>query len=355
MLEMPSPSGAEDAISKLLLDELSKLGLEARRDDVGNVISEIGDGSPKVLLCGHMDTIPGFLPVELKGHDLYGRGAVDAKSSLAAMIIAASKLARERFGGTLILAALVDEEGSGKGVKHLLKTSLDVDYGIFGEPSGVDGITIGYKGSMRVSLNCQTETGHVASSWLFKNSVEEAYKLWGEIRALHFPEERANSRFYSLTSCLTSIVSREAIGLVPSRCDITIDIRIPPQLSVARIEEGLQAIVRNYRARNPDVRVEICVEDSTEPYEADPRSALTRALSWAVRKVRCKQAVFLRKTGTGDMNLLGNALKIPIVSYGPGDSSLDHTDREFVDLRDYHDAIQILQLAIQKLEFMLRQ
>ena len=89
-LEIYSPSGKESEISSYLATEMTKRGFRVWTDDVGNVIGEIGQGKPVILLCGHMDTVEGYIPVRLENNKLYGRGAVDAKASLVAMIVAAS-------------------------------------------------------------------------------------------------------------------------------------------------------------------------------------------------------------------------------------------------------------------------
>ncbi|MGQ9538970.1 MAG: M20/M25/M40 family metallo-hydrolase [Candidatus Bathycorpusculaceae bacterium] len=137
MLEIYSPSGKEEEISRFLAEEMAKIGFHVKRDSVGNVIGEIGKGKPLILLCGHMDTVTGYIPVQKMDNKLYGRGAVDAKASLAAMTAAASTLTAED-SAKIIVAGVVDEEGKSTGIKNLLKEGLTADYAIFGEPSGAE-------------------------------------------------------------------------------------------------------------------------------------------------------------------------------------------------------------------------
>ena len=93
MLEIYSPSGKEEELALFLKEKMTKLGFRnVRSDRVGNVFGEWGNGSPTILLCGHMDTVPGYLPVKVEENKIFGRGAVDAKSSLAAMILGPPKL-----------------------------------------------------------------------------------------------------------------------------------------------------------------------------------------------------------------------------------------------------------------------
>jgi LysW-gamma-L-lysine carboxypeptidase len=329
---------------------MERLSFKVKVDDVGNVIGEVGTGKPEILLCGHMDTVPGYIPVRAADGKLYGRGAVDAKSSLAAMVLAANSVAEKVSSGKILVAGIVEEEKSGKGVKHLIKKGLSADYAIFGEPSGIENIVIGYKGSLRLKLICETQTGHSAAPWLFENAIEKAFEIWRIIRETRFPNEDLNSHFYSVTSCLLQLKGGEsAASNVPSKCEALIDMRIPPQLTCTQVYQEINSKVAQYQTVNPKVAVNMKIVDSAEAFETDKNNSLVKTLSSAIRKVRGKTPVLIRKTGTSDMNLLGNILKIPVVAYGPGDSSLDHTPNECISVEEYLGSIQVLQEALVKL------
>jgi len=349
LLEIYSPSGKEEDIRNFLAKEMENLGFRVRKDDVGNVIGEVGHRKPIILLCGHMDTVAGYAPVRVENNKLYGRGAVDAKASLAAMIIASSTLAKEGFSNRVLVVGVVDEEGSSRGIKHLIKEGIPPDYAIFGEPSGVEKVTVGYKGSLRLKITCRTQTGHSAAPWLFENAIEKAFEIWGEIRKLHLPGEKLGSRFYSITSCLAKIKGGEVASTVPSKCDIHVDLRVPPQFTSRKVFNGVSEIINEYQIDNPRVSVKVKIEDLADPFEVNQGSPLVQALSWSIRKVRHKPVTLLKKTGTGDMNVLGRAMNIPVVTYGPGDSRLDHTSNEHIDIQEYLDSIQVYREAIMKL------
>lgn len=349
MLETYSPTGKEEEISNLLVQEMERLGLRSRRDGAGNAIGEAGSGGPTVLLVGHMDTVPGWIPVRLEGDQLYGRGAVDAKAALAAMVVAASLLSKEGFQGRVVVAGAVDEEGIGRGVRHLLESKIAPDYAIFGEPSGVDNITIAYKGSLHLKITCETEAGHSSAPWLFENAVEKAFKVWNQIKGIRLDQERSGSHFYSVTHCLTGIRGGGSFSTVPSACEALIDIRIPPRITPRLMMEEVERVIGRYRSENPGVHVRVDVEDACEPYEANKNSPLVHSLSFAIRRVRKRQPTLLRKTGSGDMNLFGASTGIPVVTYGPGDSHLDHTPNEHIDLKEYLDSIQVYYEAMKKL------
>lgn len=349
MLEIYSPSGKEEEISNFLAKEMKNLGFSVRKDEVGNVIGEIGRGKPVILLCGHMDTVEGYIPVWAENNKLYGRGAVDAKASLAAMIVTASTLIKKCLPGKILVVGVVDEEGSSRGIRHLVNGGICPDYAIFGEPSGVGKIVFAYKGSMNIKITCETSSGHSAAPWFFDNAIEKAVEIWRQIRKLHLPEENLRSRFYSITSCLTKINGGNASSNVPSRCVIYVQLRIPPQFAPEQIFNEVKRKIEEYQATNPKVSVKMKMKDVTNAFEADRRSILVRSLAWAIRKTTLNRPFFLRKTGTGDMNVLGQTLKIPVVTYGPGDSHLDHTPNEHINLSEYLATIQVYRNTIIKL------
>ncbi len=155
-LKLYTPSLREKSLADFLESVCDDLGFrDIHTDDVGNIIAKKGSGSPKILLCGHMDTVPGRIRVRKEGDYLFGRGSSDAKGPLLAMLFAAAS-AQEKTG-TVIFVGAVDEEGNATGIKSLTNDKPDVDYAIFGEPSGTKQITIGYKGRIAINLKINVE------------------------------------------------------------------------------------------------------------------------------------------------------------------------------------------------------
>jgi LysW-gamma-L-lysine carboxypeptidase len=328
---------------------LEKLDFEVEQDSVGNVLARINRGNPKVLLCGHIDTVPNFIPVKFKNDLLYGRGAVDAKGPFAAMIIAAHQLAIEGYEGSILLVGAVDEEGKGRGVKNLIKQQIDVDYAIFGEPTNVDTITVGYRGNIVLKIKTETETGHSSAPWLFDNAVEKAMEFWNLMKNLEMPQEKKESKFHSLSSSLEAIKGGDKGSTIPHTCEMRISIRIPPSIKVEQVLDQVKKIIEKYKSNNPGVKTNGDTEDLTEAYIAPTKSIIVRTLSQAIWKVRRKQVKLVYKTGTGDMNNYGNVKNIPIVTYGPGDPHLDHTPNEHIKLKDYFESIEVIKETLRKL------
>src|SRR5437667_11557623 len=160
MLSIPSPSTQERALGQWLVARLRCMGFAASRDEAGNVVAFWGSGPREVLLLGHIDTVPGFIPVRREGDRLFGRGAVDAKGPLAAAITA---VARQSAGAAYRFTVIgaVEEEGSSRGARHLT-SRRPPDQLIVLEPSGWDAVTLGYKGSLKLRYRLSQPMGHGA-------------------------------------------------------------------------------------------------------------------------------------------------------------------------------------------------
>jgi len=232
LLGIYSPSGKEGDAANFLESEMKKMGFDVGIDDIGNVIGVVGEGEPVIFLCGHMDTVAGYLPLRIDEGKIFARGAVDAKGPLAAMIMAAVAAGKEPgFKGKILLAAVVEEEATSRGVKHLITQGITSDYAIFGEPSGVENVTIGYKGQIQLKVVLKTETGHASTPWLYDNSLEKAIELWERIKnASSYPSlDPSASPYNAVTACLVKLVGGRATSVVPFEAEMNLDIRVPIQ------------------------------------------------------------------------------------------------------------------------------
>lgn len=335
-LKIYSPTGEEKEASNFLLRKMEEFGFSAFIDQVGNVIGRIGEGRPVLLLCGHMDTVPGLIPVRQVGNEVFGRGAVDAKGPLAAMIMAARAFVGKELKGTVIVAGVVDEEGASRGIKSVIASGLEADYAVFGEPSNARNIVIGYKGRLQFRLKAKTKAGHPASPTV-RNASEEVINVWNNIRSML--AERGGKGKLGSPSC--SIVSMRG-GL--SEAEMEVSIRVPFGSTWMEIFNEARLAV-NKIGEEVDCQLELI--DAVDPYEANKRSPLVDAFRLAIRDVFGEEARLLRKTGTGDMNYYGNWFKNGnAVTYGPGDPRLDHTDEERISVDEYLGTIEVLKRVI---------
>jgi LysW-gamma-L-lysine carboxypeptidase len=353
-VEIDSPSGQEGQLAKYLTDTMSKLGFEVKTDDAGNVHGTIGSGKPTTLFCGHMDTVPGSFPVKEEDGYLSGRGSVDAKGSLIAMIVAAARHGLSGEPGRVLVVGVVEEERRGEGVKALVEQRPQVDYAVFGEPSGAKRITIGYKGSIHLRIEVSTESGHSSAPWAFPNAIVRAFNLWILISEYTAKRIEGKSHYRELTSCITSIKGGSDMSVTPGRCEMNIDVRIPTGLTVDEVLSDLRREVDGFRARNKDAQVDLYIDDRVEPFETNIRSPIVQALNGAIKDVYQEPAKYIRKTGTGDMNILGQELDIPVVTYGPGDSRLDHSPYEKISIDEFLSAVRVCQRALTRINKIYR-
>ena len=348
-LRMYTPSLSERPMAEFLADKCDDLGFEdIHIDEVGNILAKKGSGSPKILLCGHMDVVPGKVKVRTEGDFLYGRGASDAKAPLMAMLFAAASV--QKNNGTVIFVGAVDEEGNATGIKNLVKRELDIDYAVFGEPSGIKQVTIAYKGRLAISLKVTVEdSAHASAPWLSKNAIEESAIFTSELRKELETGQEEKSKGMLLTATITEISGGISHNVTPKECVTTMDIRIPVDMNCKSVEQKIAIIVKDISERRK-VEAFYSILDETEPFEAPHNSPIVRAFTLGVMDVEHARPTLIRKTGTGDMNVIGNQWDIPVVTYGPGDPHEAHTIDEKVSIDEYLKGIEILKKTLQHLK-----
>ena len=338
LVDIYSPTGKEKTISDFILKTLTDKGVNVYQDEVNNIISTVGNGKELILLAGHMDTVSGKLPIKIKNGILYGRGACDAKGTLAAMICAIIRLKNIDSNVSVKFAGLVEEEGASKGMRNLLKNGIKAKYAIFGEPSENTRIVIAYRGSMALNVKIKGKSGHVAASPLYENAIEKAFSLYENIKKV--VEVKNDSLFRSCNVIITSLYGGEP-GKIPGNCEMMLNIRFPPGYTSKQIIKKINTESKKFSG----VKIEIL--DSNEPYETNKHSSLAISAIRSIWKATNERAKFSRKTGTGDMNLLPK--KIEAISIGPGNPLFEHTDNEQIKIDEYLQAIDIFEYMIKDL------
>jgi LysW-gamma-L-lysine carboxypeptidase len=348
-LRLYTPSLNERAMAEFLADKCDDLGFEdIQIDEVGNIIAKKGSGSPKILLCGHMDVVPGKVKVRTEGDSLYGRGASDAKAPLMAMLFAAASI--QNNNGTIIFVGAVDEEGNATGIKNLVKKQLDIDYAVFGEPSGIKKVTIAYKGRLAINLKVIVEdSAHASAPWLSKNAIEESTIFTSELKKGLEEGQENKTKGMLLTTTLTEITGGTSHNVTPKECAATLDIRIPVDMNCKTVEQKIATLVKDIAERRK-VEAFYSILDETEPFEAPHDSPIVRAFTLGVMEVEHSRPTLIRKTGTGDMNVIGNQWNIPVVTYGPGDPHEAHTIDEKVSIDEYLRGIEVLKKTLHHLK-----
>jgi LysW-gamma-L-lysine carboxypeptidase len=327
MVEFYSPTGSEKQLIEFLIIWANSHMFHAYKDEVGNFIATKGKGR-EILLVGHVDTVPGVIPVKIEQNQLYGRGAVDAKGSLACFLETAALCQT----GKITIVGAVDEEGFSKGAKHILR-KYRPECIIIGEPSGWNGITLGYKGRFLLRYHGENTKEHSSTNTL--NCYERANRFYSSIMRFCDDYNQGKRLFEQLNIKITLMQTSQ--DDFSENITMELSFRTPPGFNKKPLE---QLIDENKKD------ADVSLSESDDAVKTDKKNFLVSAFIGGIRSVNGKP-VFKYKTGTSDMNIL-QSYGVPIVAYGPGDSMLDHTPYEHLDLSEYQKAIAVLKNVLQR-------
>jgi LysW-gamma-L-lysine carboxypeptidase len=292
-------------------------------------------GGQSVILLGHMDTVPGAIPVERRDGALFGRGAVDAKGPLAAAVVAAGRAAGSARSRIVVIGA-VGEEGPSPGARHLAGQPAP-DYLVIAEPSAWDAVVLGYKGSQRFCVELSQPCSH--SSGPGPTAPQRAVTFWSELVAWCAEQSppNAHSDFDRLTPTLLGM--RSASDGLRESATMEIGLRLPPGVAV-------EDLPRRVAALSPDGAFRFA---AGEPAVRAPRNSRLAARFLSSIRQEGGRPRFKVKTATSDMNVVGPSWGCPMVAYGPGDSHLDHTPQEHLCIDEYLRAIRVLTRVLTEL------
>lgn len=331
-------SGAEAAAAKLCAARMRALGYKhVCIDEAGNVVGAnydyTKDGKCDLLLFSHLDTVEGFWEVQEDASGISGRGAVDAKGCLASYIEAGVHAPPTL---KVVVVGVVEEEApTSKGTFHLL-TYLTPKMAVNGEPSNSDGITIAYKG--RIVVECRTEGEAAHAGMKAENPIERTFEYYEKLRQ-HFPRHHT---FDSVIFNVTHIDygKRDSLNIIPGHLDFFMDVRIPPNADIAKI--------KHLFISSAPSGVKVSIPEAFPGCEIKTVSPVVRAMVSAMRSQGITPR-YLKKSGSADMNI-SMQKGIPTIAYGPGDSKLDHTDKEYLHWKDYETSIEVLKAFLQRPE-----
>jgi LysW-gamma-L-lysine carboxypeptidase len=275
--------------------------------------------------------------VRIEAGKLYGRGSVDAKGPFAAFVAAAARLLnRGELRARLVLVGAVEEEAaSSKGAHHIVDRYAPTAC-VIGEPSGWDRLTLGYKGRLLVDGRWEQPMAHSAGRDVAV--AERAVAFWNAVAARCAAHNAGKQQLFEQLLPSLRAISSSSDGLA-DWAELTIGIRLPPGVDPAALADDLAREVAGGQLR---------FRGGCQAYCGDKNTALVRAFLKSVRAAGGAPG-FLLKTGTSDMNVVGPAWRCPILAYGPGDSRLDHTPEEHVEVDEYLRAIDVLEWVLRQL------
>lgn len=335
LVAIESLSGGEQDAVSYLVDAMAQRGFDASVDPAGSAVGHIGSGDRHIVLLGHIDTVPGRIPVRIEGGVLHGRGSVDAKGPLATFVAAATRAA-DQLSVRVSVVGAVGEESMGSPGAHQVATWDAPDLCIIGEPSGWDAICLGYRGSLTLTYRLEQGGRHTAGPG--SSAAEQAIAFWNTLTSeITARNELATSEFNRISPTIRSF-NTTADGLAEI-AKLNLGFRIPPGVDV----DGLIEMVRRLATG-----ADLTVDGFQHGYRSDKRSPLSPPF---LRTIRAEGGTprFNVKLGTSDMNVVGPVWGCPIVAYGPGDASLDHTPDEHIVLDEYLRGVRVLASVLASL------
>jgi len=336
LVEHYSPSGQETAAVDWLVERMASLGFgRAFADPAGNAVGVMGDGPRQAILLGHIDTVSGEIPVRVEEDILYGRGSVDAKGPLAAFVdaVAATGVLP---GWQFVVIGAVEEEGDSTGARSIVE-QYHPDFVIVGEPSRWERITLGYKGSAWSEITVRQPQAHSASQSV--SACDQAVALWSTIQSWAIRYNAGQERVFDQLQVSLRGLSSGEDGFEEwawLRVGARLPLALPPDNWYARLEElafGAQTKRSGF---------------AIPAYQSDKNTPLVRAFLAGIRHAGGLPG-FVLKTGTADLNIVAPAWGCPALAYGPGDSALDHTPGEHLQLSEYAQASLVLQAVLKQL------
>jgi len=368
------PQANEAQVAHFVASWLRREGFAVEIQDVApgrpNVLGWIGEKTPgrrSLLLEGHTDVVTEGDPAdwtwppfaaELVDGRIYGRGAADMKSGLAAAMIAAATFVRAGLipRGRLVVGALVDEEGGMIGVRHLVGTSIgrELDAAIICEPEDNE-LCLEQRGVVWARFRARGKMAHGAMPEVGVNPIAGLRALLTEVPALERRLRRAcrRSRHLRPPTVTPTIVQAPPRGVgvpqsnvIPAVAEMTCDIRLTAGIDADGIRAELETLCRKVELREPGLKLE------WEPVNAfrlatrvEPAEPLVRAMRRAVREATGKSARVGGVPGSTDGTILRMELGIPIVTCGPGNRLIPHQVNEYVEVAQIVNAARIYAAA----------
>jgi succinyl-diaminopimelate desuccinylase len=261
----PEDGGCQDVLAA----RLARSGFRCESMPFGavsNLWARRGDAKPVVCFAGHTDVVPTgplsewhsdpFVPT-IRDGKLYGRGAADMKSSIAAFVVAAESFVAERpkHSGSIALLLTSDEEGPAvdgtvRVVEKLKARNESIDYCIVGEPTSVDALgdmlKNGRRGSLSAKLTVRGVQGHVAYPHLARNPVHQLAPALAELAAIQW--DRGNEDFPPTTWQISNLhAGTGAANVIPGSAEVDFNFRFSTESNEASLRERLETVLKKHR------------------------------------------------------------------------------------------------------------
>lgn len=360
------PGATEAAVAAYVERWLRKEGFEVEVQPVApgrpNVVAVLGDDSRRTLLLeGHTDVVTEGDPrewryppfsAELAEGRIWGRGAADMKSGLAAAMIAAAAIKRSGRPpwGRLVVGALVDEEGGMIGVRHFVDTPIGraIDAAIICEPEQNE-LCLEQRGVVWARFVIRGRMAHGAMPEVGLNPITGLGALLREVPLLErrLRRQSRRSRYLRPPTVTPTIIQAPLEGLpqsnvIPSGAEALLDVRLTPGPDEGAVRAELDRAQQVVEECCPGLTAEWRpVSGFRLATRVDRREPIVRAMMAGVRQATGRKARFGGVPGSTDGTILRMTREIPIVTCGPGNRLIPHQVNEYVEVDELVDAARI--------------
>jgi acetylornithine deacetylase/succinyl-diaminopimelate desuccinylase len=363
-------SAQESDVARFLNDLMLSEGLDSYTADASegrlNVISELKGEAETIGLMfnGHTDTIPGFNmdhpPFQpfIKEGNLYGRGSVDMKGGITAMVAAlfAAKRAGLKLKKGVMFAGVIDEEQCSKGTEFLIKeTDIRPETAVIGEPTKLE-VAIAHKGMEWTEVSFTGRSGHGSRPYEGRNAIYAASGFINLVRSQLIPmvEGTTFDLLGNATLNVGVIRGGNDPNVIPDHCIVQIDRRWLPNESLDQIYETYDTYAKlaaedldcQYSIRSID---EAVASLKNTPHSIDADDPLVQAALAAVEEIAGKKQVPVAFPAWSDAALLSNNIGTRCIVLGPGNINQAHTNNEFCSVQEILDAASIYFELIKRL------
>jgi succinyl-diaminopimelate desuccinylase len=347
LIALSSVTPDDKGCQRRLIELLSPLGFTCEPIESGgvtNLWARKGSTAPLVVFAGHTDVVPTgpldqwhsdpFVPTRRDGK-LYGRGAADMKTSIAAMVVAAEEFITAHPGhkGSIGFLLTSDEEGpalDGTVVvcEKLKERGEQLDYCLVGEPTSTDQlgdvIKNGRRGSMSGKLIIKGVQGHIAYPQMAKNPIHLAAPALAELAVEKWDD---GNEYYLPTSWQMSNIhgGAGATNVIPGEVVIDFNFRFSTASTVESLQQRVHAILNKY-----DFEYDLKWTISGHPF-LTPRGTLSDALTAAIKSETGLDADLSTTGGTSDGRFIAKICP-QVIEFGPPNGSIHKID-EHIELR----------------------
>jgi acetylornithine deacetylase/succinyl-diaminopimelate desuccinylase family protein len=362
LIAIPSHGAQEEAIVGYLVERFKAQRIPCRVTELDakplNVVAEVGEGPQAIVLNSHVDTVPPgdpaawltdpLTPVEKDGL-IYGRGAMDAKGCLTAMIVAFETLARRRdsLPGKVILMAVGAEERGGLGTKAEVARGLKAEAAIVGESTHLVPL-VAHKGVLRLEVEVTGRAAHASDPEAGINAIVAMGPILLALDELAAEVRRRSEPYTGKASLVISTISGGvALNVIPASCVISIDRRVLPNETEADVHREIVEVVNRAVRATSGARVAVRKVRFVPPATTDPGERIVAAAERAASAVLGRPIQAAGLSATCDMTYLVNSAGIPTVILGPGAIEVAHQANEHISIEQMALAVDVYLRTIE--------